>query len=105
MRIYWTDTPMRQGWKDVKPDAIVWLDVASVEASFSIDRGHYVGITHYGITVTGAYFPVPTTHLAAPGFRPLFRGVTERPSRRAMASTKSAVPSGRPMVSAPRRAA
>ncbi len=55
MLINWIATSRGRGWEDVEPDAIVWLDVASVEASFSIDRSDYVGVGGVGAGQRGRY--------------------------------------------------
>lgn len=55
MLINWIAKPRGEGWADVEPDAIVWLDVASVEASFSMDREHYVGVGGLSAGQRGRY--------------------------------------------------
>lgn len=52
--INWIATPRGQGW-EVEPDAVVWLDVASVEASFSADSNRYVGKGGAGAGQRGRY--------------------------------------------------
>jgi hypothetical protein len=42
--INWTVQPFGDGWGHIEPDAVVWLDVARVEKSFSLDINFYVGI-------------------------------------------------------------
>lgn len=53
MLISWIPTPIGHGW-DVEPDTIVWLDVASVEASFKKQLSHYVGAEGVGAGQRGA---------------------------------------------------
>lgn len=55
MLINWIAKPMGQGWEDVEPDATVWVDVARVEAVFSLNRGHYVGMGGIGAGQSGRY--------------------------------------------------
>lgn len=43
MLVNWIVHPIGDGWEDVEPDAVVWLDIGKVEASFRIDRNYYVG--------------------------------------------------------------
>jgi len=45
--VNWTLQPIGKGW-DVEPDAVVWVDVALIEASFAQDPDSYLGVAGAG---------------------------------------------------------
>lgn len=43
LRVNWALQPFGEGWDEVEPDAVVWVEVIRVEQSFAINPSHYVG--------------------------------------------------------------
>ncbi len=43
MIVLWEVQPFGDGWEDLEPEPVVWLDIAKVEASFACSSDHYVG--------------------------------------------------------------
>jgi hypothetical protein len=55
MLIKWEQQPRGEGWDDIPDDVVVWLAVPLVEASFALDRSHYVGPYGAGAGQRGRY--------------------------------------------------
>lgn len=52
--VNWTLQPIGDGWKDVEPDEVVWVDIARLEAAFRAGD-QYVGPGGSGCGQTGRY--------------------------------------------------
>lgn len=55
MLVDWRVQPFAEGWEDVEPDAVVWVDVAKVDGSISLDRSRYVGSGGSGVGQPARY--------------------------------------------------
>ena len=82
MLISWIVTPTGEGWTDIEPGAVVWIDVAKLEAAISMDPSLYVGRSGAGAGQKSRYDnvgkrilsggPVWMPHLAFEGGRVSF---------------------------------
>lgn len=43
MIVLWEIQPFGDGWENLEPEPVVWLNIAKVEASFARASEHYVG--------------------------------------------------------------